>query len=142
MNISDTNKLIKYIEANRNKPIEIGLNDCNIIALEVIDLLTGSDYSQIKGQYKSYKKGLRLAKELFNYTFISDLLQDIAQPITIQRIHVGDILVNQLKESDIYSCCYICIGDSFFVANSVTKQTEIVYLTTEELKELKAYRLK
>jgi hypothetical protein len=138
MKIIYLNKLIKYVEANKNKKVEIGLNDCNVIALEVIDLLLQTNYSVIKGQYKSYKKGLRLANELFGFTYISDLLDSIASPIDNQLIQVGDILV---KNTDSYSCCYICIGKQFFVSNTDSKQTEIVNLTLEELNELKAYRL-
>lgn len=141
MDINSNNNLIKYVEANRNKTIQIGINDCNISTLEVIDLLTSSTYSTIKGKYKSYRKGLRLAQEMFGYTLISDLLQDIARPIALQRVHVGDILVKaSLNES--YSCCYICLGDCYFVANTLTNSTEIVYLSANELQELKAYRLK
>uniref|UniRef100_UPI0040477A67 DUF6950 family protein n=1 Tax=Shewanella sp. TaxID=50422 RepID=UPI0040477A67 len=132
------NKLIKYIEDNKNKPITVGINDCNIIALEVIDLFLETKYSALKGQYKSYKKGLRLAKEAYGYTFVSELINDIALPIEIERISTGDILISN---KELYSCCFIAVGNGFFTANITTNQTEIIFMSDFELKELKAYRL-
>jgi hypothetical protein len=132
-------ELTEYVNANINRDLEIGINDCNIIVLEVIDMLTSSNYSSLKGQYKSYRKGLRLAQEQFGYTYISDLLDEIATPIEVQRIHIGDIIVRNL---DSYSCCLVSLGDGFYTQDTLTKQTKIVYLSAEELKEHKAYRLK
>jgi len=137
-------QLIDYTETMEHEALKIGFNDCNIMALEAIDLMTGSDYSSLlKGQYKSYRKGLRLGKEIHGYALLSDLLKDIAKEIPVNNSHIGDILVQDLTQGKSYiSCCYVCVGASTFLsANTQTKQIEVVYLLSADLEDLKAYRL-
>jgi hypothetical protein len=137
--ITKQTELLRYINQQINQPLVVGVNDCNILALEVIDLLTGTSLAKtLKGKYKTNKKGLRLAFEAFGYTHLSKYLQNTAFEIDSCFAGIGDILV---LDEEHYSCCHIHLSNGFLVADTDNKKISIQHLEAKDIKQMKAYRL-
>ncbi|MBC4257795.1 ornithine carbamoyltransferase [Klebsiella pneumoniae] len=65
------NEIMSIIEKAMKEEYQYGKNDCNIVALRIVDLLCGTEWSKI-ANYKSLKTGL---EQLNNLGF--DSTQDI-----------------------------------------------------------------
>ena len=62
------NEIMKHIEYALANPYSLGTNDCNIVALRVVDTIKGTNWSEV-AQYSSLKEGVAQLHELgFNST--------------------------------------------------------------------------
>ena len=62
------NEIMKHIEDALANPQSFGTNDCNIVALRVVDTIKGTNWSEV-AQYSSLKEGVAQLHELgFNST--------------------------------------------------------------------------
>lgn len=57
------NEIMAIIEEAMKEKYQYGKNDCNIVALRIVDLLCGTDWSKI-AKYKSIKTGLKQLNSL------------------------------------------------------------------------------
>ncbi|HHT0329157.1 ornithine carbamoyltransferase [Raoultella planticola] len=57
------NEIMAIIEVAMKEEYQYGKNDCNIVALRIVDLLCGTDWSKI-AKYKSLKSGLKQLNDL------------------------------------------------------------------------------
>ena len=62
------NEIMKHIEDALANPYSFGTNDCNIVALQVVDTIKGTKWSEV-AEYSSLKEGVAQLHELgFNST--------------------------------------------------------------------------
>ncbi|HDS8977247.1 TPA: ornithine carbamoyltransferase [Raoultella ornithinolytica] len=115
------NEIMLIIETALNSPYEYGTNDCNIVALRIIDLLCGTNWCDI-AKYSTLKEGLKQLQDLgFNSTheIIIKECKEIEVPID------GDIWVdtnNPLQMGIIVSNRLVCINDDHTAFKLDTKK--------------------
>ncbi|MDS0532492.1 ornithine carbamoyltransferase [Klebsiella quasipneumoniae] len=94
-----------------SKPYEYGVNDCNILALRVLDHIAGTEWSTI-AKYKSIRTGYNLLKKL-GYENTIDIIKEYADEVT-HGID-GDIWVNdndKMSLALVMSHRLVCVNDS------------------------------
>ena len=57
------NEIMKIIERALYEPYQYGENDCNIVALRIVDLLCSTEWSQI-AKYSTLKEGIKQLNDL------------------------------------------------------------------------------
>ncbi|MGX5091041.1 DUF6950 family protein [Enterobacter sp. UPMP2061] len=99
----DHNAVVQICQDALDNPFKQGTNDCNVVVLKLVDLLTGSDwYSQCR--FKTLKGGLKQLKELgveTTFELIQDCLEAVTHPID------GDIW---LDPADAHTMCIVISG--------------------------------
>ncbi|HAV1973405.1 TPA: ornithine carbamoyltransferase [Enterobacter hormaechei subsp. steigerwaltii] len=99
----DHNKIVAICQDAIDSPFKQGSNDCNIIALRVVDVLTGSDWES-KCKYKTLKGGLKQLKDLgveYTIDLILSVLEEVTVPID------GDLWVDPANKHNI---CIVISG--------------------------------
>ncbi|MGI2107327.1 DUF6950 family protein [Shewanella frigidimarina] len=136
MRIQKERELTRFVNKTQGQPFVIGITDCHIIALEVIDIYKGTNYTeQTKGKYKSFKKGMRIAFELTGCSCFSEFLEQIATPIDASLIQAGDIAVDIRSGID---ACLICLGRNQLL--EACPKANLVQVKTYEPKVIESFR--
>jgi len=97
------NAIVKICQDAIDTPFIQGKNDCNIIVLRLIDLMTGSDWES-KCKYKTLAGGLKQLKALgvsTTFELISSVLEEVKHTID------GDIW---LDPNDNHTMCIVISG--------------------------------
>lgn len=104
------NEIMAIIEDALNNPYEYGKNDCNIVALRIVDLLCGTNWSTV-AKYSTLKEGIKQLQEL-GFNSAQDIIikecKEVHYPID------GDIWLdndNPLQMGIIVSNRLICINE-------------------------------
>ncbi|EJD6390023.1 MULTISPECIES: DUF6950 family protein [Klebsiella pneumoniae complex] len=104
------NEIMKIIEDAMKQPYEYGKNDCNIVALRIVDLLCGTEWSKV-AEYSTLKEGIKQLQDLgFNST--QDIIEKECKQVEVPID--GDIWLddeNPLQMGIIVSNRLICIND-------------------------------
>ncbi|HDZ1153622.1 TPA: ornithine carbamoyltransferase [Klebsiella pneumoniae] len=84
------NNIYKIAEDVLSKPFIQGENDCNILALRVLDEVAGTEWVKV-AKYKTLKAGYKQLKSL-GYTYTIDIIKEYADEVT--HAIDGDIWVD------------------------------------------------
>lgn len=122
----------KYI----GRELEYGVLDCNLMVVEYIDSLEGTEYLHkmtVDSSYTSIRGGVRVARKHFNVSNIKDYLDLGSYEIKENKnlATIGDILV---RESD-HTCCLhlgrgiLCINNDDIFTQLRTSELDLTDFT-------------
>lgn len=75
------NAIYAICENALNNPYEYGNNDCNTLALSILDEIAGTEWVK-ECTYTTYKGGLKRLIEL-EYDSTGDIIKQYAEPVTV-----------------------------------------------------------
>lgn len=75
------NKLMDIIIESMEQEYKLGTNDCNIVALRIVDLFAGTDWSKV-AKYKTIKAGLKQLNKL-GFDSTQDIIKQYCDEVTI-----------------------------------------------------------
>lgn len=122
----DHNAVYKLCEDVINTPYEQGTNDCNIIVMRLVDLLSGTEIEK-QFKYKTLKGGLKLLKDKGYETTIDvirNYIDEVKYPID------GDIWAdpdNPHTLSIVISDRMLAVNDEHTEFNLVPKRNDGTY---------------
>lgn len=123
--------LIEIAESAIEEPYVLGTNDCNLMVLEWIDLLCGTDYISVgRGKYSTIAEGLKLFKSI-GHEGIESIIQKHGE-LTEYPI-IGDVLIDQMNTSLVLQGTYVSL-------NHDTLKFEVRRLS--DLSDVQFYRIK
>lgn len=94
----------------RGMPFEWGRRDCNTLALEWLDMLTGGKYAdQVIGHYSSEAEAIEFCKG-FGMSFTDLLIEAGAERIKDRFEQTGDFLVVNAP-GELWQRVHVCMGD-------------------------------
>lgn len=100
--------LIRIAETCIENPYELGINDCNLMVLEWIDTLCGTDYIQIgRGKYSTIQEGLQLFKSI-GHDGIESLIQK--HGVLTEYPIIGDVLIDHMNTSLVLQGTYVSLN--------------------------------
>lgn len=100
--------LIQIAENAINNDYVLGTNDCNLMVLEWIDTLCGTDYMSVGlGKYSTIQQGIKLFKSI-GFNGLEELVQNHGNEIEFPII--GDVLIEHMNASVILQGTYVSLN--------------------------------
>jgi hypothetical protein len=99
--------LIRIAETAIQNEYKLGTNDCNLLVLEWIDTLCGTDYVSVgHAQYSTIQEGLQLFKSI-GFSGLEELVQNHGTETEFPII--GDVLIEHMNASVVLQGTYISL---------------------------------
>lgn len=100
--------LIRIAENAIEQEYELGKNDCNLMVLEWIDTLCGTDYMSVGlGKYSTIQEGIELFKSI-GFSGLEELVQNHGTVTEFPII--GDVLIDHINASVVLNGTYVSLN--------------------------------
>lgn len=126
------NEIMKIVEQALNDDYQYGKNDCNIVALRIVDLFSGTNWGSI-AKYKTLKGGIRQLNKL-GFDSTQDIIKQHCDEVSIAID--GDIWLdndNPLIMGVIVSGRLLGVNESHDAFELINKPTDGAFYRTRRV---------
>lgn len=127
-------ELIQYAYGIEGSAFIKGITDCNIIVAKVLDIHQQTTLYELAGEYKQYKKGMRLFKDKTGYNSMLDYMKVHCVKVDACFALAGDIIHHDTN--DHFDSFAVHLGDSVLFPDDVNNKVTVIRNKTYHISQL------